>query len=1306
MDSPRPARRSRASTREVWRLLFLVVVYLTTSTIATEEAKDTREGEDVTLECRFRPQIAAQAEVTFFWLRINRRNHDNVAIQKTPLNSNYKLDFRPELGRYDLLISNASYERDNGRFECRVKAAGSGTDIHSQAFRLTVLTRPSPPRAAPAAPIATEGKPLSLTCSSTGGSPDPEIRWYKDGVSQPLDATVKSGGSRDAPTTAILALTPQKGDDGAVYRCVVWNRAMGEGEKMEATVTLNVNYYPRVEVGPENPLRVEVDSTAILQCSVDAKPPANGIRWSRNGRYVSSSATHTLRRVSLTEAGAYTCSADNGLGRPGDATLSLDVLHGPTVTVEQSREAEEGDAVTARCEVSANPPPVSVEWFREGSPEFRQSGSTLRLTRVSALEAGRYVCKAVNVLSTGSSGRRSGNATLTLRVRHRPGKARITPDRPVAVEGGGVTLTCAANPPGWPAPQFRWWREGSETAVATGAMYTITTAHLTNEGTYHCQPSNDVGVGTIASVLLRVHQPPRFMSKLQPHVTRKAGDTNLSVTCAAQGKPRPIVRWMKDAEEIAVAGSTLGEGIESEMGAVELYKTTQEESEGRAGIVTVQSTLYFTGPGRPQGDRLLPSDRGRYSCVFENEVKRAESVMQLRIEHPPIALHQYNKVAYDIREAGYIVCEVQAYPKPEFQWSFAGMSLDPKSNNHYSVNTTALSGDIHRSVLHVSGVWESDYGEYSCRAANGMGALKASLRLQPKGPPERPGVPSATPLGPGTVSLRWTPGFDGGIHNTKYFIAYRKIGANDESPECQHQFGYNGRSYNSIGANAVPSMDGRDVMLGGWEEYDCQRNNPCNVTSLQQHHTYVFKVKAYNTKGNSNYSDEVTATTKVDRLPEPQRVTYDPKSRIVTINIASSCLQFVGLIEATDERTGEWHHAETVVISGTTLREVELPDRDIEDISAGLGSIMVHTTPPSNLERHVRVRLCLQSNQDICGEYVEAEIGPSYIKEASILPTPTLIAIIVSCVVFVLFVGLLLIFCRCKRNQKKVKKEYEMESSTVRPNIVTQQPPPPYYPSGMENKGLEQSMDLVGDDTSKNPVYNGGSGQNGYGYHGNPPAGNNINGGEWVNMGYMDNSYSNSNNGGSVNSQDSLWQVKNGGGGSSIGGGPNGDIQHGHHIQAAQPMIGQQQGLPMHHHPERPYAYDPLGPPPNHIGSYGGDDYGHYPPPPPSSATPSSGAMQPMSQGEDYLNQRNRDYMGPNSGGPNDAYAPIHKQKKRMDHIDSPYHDVSGLPDPYLDQDSDENKTQHVSLSFDESLESGYSTPNSRNRRVIREIIV
>lgn len=51
---------------------------------------------------------------------------------------------------------------------------------------------------------------------------------------------------------------------------------------------------------------------------------------------------------------------------------------------------------------------------------------------------------------------------------------------------------------------------------------------------------------------------------------------------------------------------------------------------------------------------------------------------------------------------------------------------------------------------------------------------------------------------------------------------------------------------------------------------------------------------------------------------------------------------------------------------------------------------------------------------------------------------------------------------------------------SVHPSIV--QPPPPYYPPGMENKALENSMDLALDDNTKNTVY----GQNGYGYHTQP----------------------------------------------------------------------------------------------------------------------------------------------------------------------------------------------------------------------------
>lgn len=86
------------------------------------------------------------------------------------------MDFQPDRGVYDLRIENASYNRDNGRFECRIKAKGTGADVHQEYINITILTPPQPPMVAPGQiSIATEDKKLDLTCSSIGGSPDPSI---------------------------------------------------------------------------------------------------------------------------------------------------------------------------------------------------------------------------------------------------------------------------------------------------------------------------------------------------------------------------------------------------------------------------------------------------------------------------------------------------------------------------------------------------------------------------------------------------------------------------------------------------------------------------------------------------------------------------------------------------------------------------------------------------------------------------------------------------------------------------------------------------------------------------------------------------------------------------------------------------------------------------------------------------------------------------------------------------------------------------------------------------------------------------
>uniref|UniRef100_A0A182YIJ5 Ig-like domain-containing protein n=1 Tax=Anopheles stephensi TaxID=30069 RepID=A0A182YIJ5_ANOST len=208
--------------------------------VAADEIRDTREGETVTLKCRFSEQSAA-SDFSYYWARSTGNKFDNVAIKGVQLNTNYRIDFRPEQGIYDLTIMNTSYSRDNGRFECRVKASGTGADVHQEYYNLTVLTPPQPPFVEPVELRATEDEKFNLTCSSIGGSPDPTITWYRVGSEKPLKSTIAKGGSKDLRTSSTLSIVPRREDDGAKFRCVVWNRAMSEKDKLETTVTLSVN---------------------------------------------------------------------------------------------------------------------------------------------------------------------------------------------------------------------------------------------------------------------------------------------------------------------------------------------------------------------------------------------------------------------------------------------------------------------------------------------------------------------------------------------------------------------------------------------------------------------------------------------------------------------------------------------------------------------------------------------------------------------------------------------------------------------------------------------------------------------------------------------------------------------------------------------------------------------------------------------------------------------------------------------------------------------------------------------------------
>lgn len=142
-----------------------------------------------------------------------------------------------------------------------------------------------------------------------------------------------------------------------------------------------------------------------------------------------------------------------------------------------------------------------------------------------------------------------------------------------------------------------------------------------------------------------------------------------------------------------------------------------------------------------------------------------------------------------------------------------------------------------------------------------------------------------------------------------------------------------------------------------------------------------MQVKALNTKGNSENSHEIRAATKVDRIPLPQRVAYDPSSHTLSINIPATCLPLIAVVETINNDNlpiSSWQVVDTLPlqVSGLmpTYKEANLDQIGSRNYK-GAGRSLVDEPIGVNddIDSKVRVKLCLRTHHDLCGEYIEAE---------------------------------------------------------------------------------------------------------------------------------------------------------------------------------------------------------------------------------------------------------------------------------------------------------------------------------------------
>lgn len=472
---------------------------------------------------------------------------------------------------------------------------------------------------------------------------------------------------------------------------------------------------------------------------------------------------------------------------------------------------------------------------------------------------------------------------------------------------------------------------------------------------------------------------------MKPQFIAKEGDKNFKLTCIARGKPKPNVIWFQNDQE-----------INADSGQFRVEKREQIED---ANVHNIQTTLHFEAMSRKGTNSLSASDRGRYTCLFDNGIgKSTKSETVLRVEHSPVVRHSYNRVAYDYSETAVLQCKMSAYPAPKFEWFFRGKILDNYSDR-YSTNSSEQGDDIHVGTLSIRNTKESDYGDYMCRAVNSVGDddEKTIIKLVKKSAPEMPMQLEMVEVLSDSVILRWIEGFNGGFSNTEYVVTYN---------------------------------DGER-----WRNESCRSLNPCKITGLESRHEYQFRVLAVNPRGYSPYSEDLKVTTKVNLKDMPNAFDsfYDREKNTLVFNVEPHdvSLKLVAKIEVRNENSAEWKQLTTVqIISNSENVYLKSTPEEITDI---------------------RVVLCLQSNDSWCGYEHLVKMDSIYARETKSLTTDHLLGVILIASVSALAVVTSILCCCWKKKDKTNKKDYESDSSTGRPKVTTISQP--FYASH-DNKGL------------------------------------------------------------------------------------------------------------------------------------------------------------------------------------------------------------------------------------------------------------
>ncbi|WKY09394.1 hypothetical protein Q1695_002059 [Nippostrongylus brasiliensis] len=459
-----------------------------------------------------------------------------------------------------------------------------------------------------------EGDMMRL-CVRISSNPPAKVKWYHNGEELSSDRLkLNEDTFGNYTVTAVSALKT----DGGEYKCVATN-AVGKahcscqvrvGEVLARRAKkVDLTKAPRFRMPLANPREIPEGAELVLTCVVTGVPEPT-IVWLKGGHRVSTAAceirtyegicTLTIASASLTDAGSYTCLAENVHG----STESVSVVHivqslknqrsAPRfVEMLTNRSVLEHEEIQLECAVVGKPPPA-ITWYKDGLKlmlENRMLQYTDRrgLTRLNIMNAmskdtGEYTCEASNSsgkdfthgqlkvisMSLGPvtpSSSRCPSPCSPVPPRRLSGFTKPVITRPLV--DAEVTVGCRELMElevDGSAPLTVEWYQNEKLLAESRTLRTyfdgrvaflkIYDARHEHHGKYTCKISNKLGDAECGATLTindevseQVPDMPVFMKKLEDVTVEKLGDS-ASFNCLLRGHPQPKLCWLHNGRAI------------------------------------------------------------------------------------------------------------------------------------------------------------------------------------------------------------------------------------------------------------------------------------------------------------------------------------------------------------------------------------------------------------------------------------------------------------------------------------------------------------------------------------------------------------------------------------------------------------------------------------------------------------------------------------------------------------------------------------------------------------------------------------